>query len=107
MVLYWPFLWVYQKELKTPFRYIKPTEGFVRCRKNYQGTKDLKFVEILFSFEENGPTFQETNIFLDGSYSTSIWDWLIWSATASNKQIATDEVYDQSILTRSYKVSRE
>ena len=92
---------------ETPFRYIKSTEGFVRCRKNYQGTKDLKFVEILFSFEENGPTFQETNIFLDGSYSTSFWDWLIWSATASNKQIATDEVYDQSILTRSYKVSRE
>ena len=34
---------------ETPFRYIKPTKAFVRCRKNYQGTDKLKFVEILFS----------------------------------------------------------
>ena len=92
---------------ETPFRYIEPTKAFVRCRKNYQGTKDLKLVEILFSFEENGPTFKETNIYLDGNYSETVWAWLIWIATASNKQIVTDEVWDQSILARGYKVSRE
>lgn len=92
---------------ETPFRYIKPKYAFVRCRKNYQGTDKLKFVEILFSFEENGPTFKETNLYLDGNYSESLWDWLIWVATASNKQIVTDEVHGQSILTRGYRVSRE
>ena len=90
----------------TPFRYIEPKDVFTRCRKNYQGGDVVKYVEILFSFEKDGPTFKETNIFMDGSFSESIWDWLIWNVSASDNQIITNKG-SQSILKRSFSVTKE
>ena len=90
----------------TPFRYIEPKDVFIRCRKKYQGGDVVKYVEILFSFEKDGPTFKETNIFMDGSFSESIWDWLIWNVSASDNQIITNKG-SQSILTRSFSVTKE
>ena len=90
----------------TPFRYIEPKDVFIRCRKNYQGGDVVKYVEMLFSFEKDGPTFKETNIFMDGSFSESIWDWLIWNVSASDNQIITNKG-SQSILTRSFSVTKE
>ncbi len=91
---------------ETPFRYVNLKRAYVRCRKNYQGTESVKFVEILFSHEEGGPSFQEINIYSDGRFSASIWDWLSWSAVASMNEIVIEEG-DQRISKRSFSVSKE
>ena len=91
---------------QTPFRYIEPKDVFVRCRRNYQGSDVVQYVEILFSFEQDGPTFKETNISLNGTFSESIWDWLVWSAVASDKQIVQHKG-GQSILERGFPVTKE
>ena len=57
---------------KTPFRFVPPKTVFVRCRRNYQGSDTLKYAELLFSFEEDGATFQETNILVNGEHSESV-----------------------------------
>jgi len=95
-----------QRITQTPFRYIKAKDVFVRCRKNYQGSNVLKYVEILFSFEKDGPTFKETNISLDDAFSESIWDWLIWNVAGSDNQIIQNKG-GQSILKRGFAVTRE
>lgn len=91
---------------KTPFRFVPPKTVFVRCRRNYQGGDTLKYAELLFSFEEDGATFQETNILVNGKHSESVWDWLIWNASASNTQINIS-AYSQSVLRRSYSVTEQ
>ena len=95
-----------QRVAETPFRVIPSKTVFVRCRRNYQGTDTLKYAELLFSHEENGATFQETNIVMNGDHSESLWSWLIWSASASTDQINTS-AYSQNILRRSYSVSQQ
>lgn len=89
----------------TPFRYVPPLTAFVRCRQNYQGSDALKYVELLFSFEEGGPTFKETNFVVGGGHSESAWDWLIWNAVAAGETIITNP-RAQVTLRRNYPVSR-
>ena len=95
-----------QRIAETPFRFVPPKTVFVRCRRNYQNTDTLQFAELLFSFEENGATFQETNIVINGDHSESIWNWLIWSASASPDHINTS-AYSQNVLRRSYPVTEQ
>ena len=91
---------------QTPFRFIEPRNVFVSCRKNNQGSNDIKYVEMLFSFEKDGPTFKEVNISDDGTFSESIWDWLIWNAVGSDKQLLQNGG-TQSILQRGFEVNKK
>lgn len=95
-----------QERIKeTPFRSVPSQTVFVKCRRNYQGADTLKYAELLFSFEEDGPTFKETNIVLSGDHSESIWGWFIWNASASTEEIITSDHYSQVVLRRNYTVT--
>ena len=78
---------------------------FLRCRENYQGTDEVVYSELLFSQEEGGPTFQETNILPDNRFSESVWGWYDWTATGNAGGLHFAPNPNNALLRRTYDVS--
>jgi uncharacterized protein YecT (DUF1311 family) len=78
---------------------------FLRCRENYQGTDEVVYSELLFSREEGGPTFQETNILPDNRFSESVWGWYDWTATGNAGGLNFESNPNNVLLRRTYDVS--
>lgn len=78
---------------------------FLRCRENYQGTDEIVYSELLFSREEGGPTFQETNILPDNRFSESVWGWYDWTATGNAGGLHFAPNPNKALLRRTYNVS--
>ena len=78
---------------------------FLRCRENYQGTDEVVYSELLFSREEGGPTFQETNILPGNRFSESVWGWYDWTATGNAGGLHFASNPNNALLRRTYDVS--